>query len=313
MIQFLIRFFIKNYESVDQPSVREHYGILSGVLGLICNLLLFFIKLTIGLLMNSIAILSDAFNNFTDMGASLVILVGAKMSNKRADKEHPYGHGRYEYIASLVIAFIILLVGLELFKSAFSKILTPEPVAFKWSLIIILIASIAVKLWMFSYNRYIGKKIDSSVNRATAVDSLNDVVATSAVIFSAVVGNYVDFPIDGIAGVIVSVMIVKTGYDVAKDTVNLLLGTSPSQETVDRITTLILENNHIGGLHDLKVHDYGPGRKIASVHVEISEQMNLIEAHHEIDLLEQKILSEMGIDIVIHVDPVSNSGMSPIL
>lgn len=312
MIKLFIKLWVPNYENVHDPSVREQYGVLSGVIGLLCNLLLFGLKLIIGLAMNSIAILSDAFNNLTDMGSSLITLIGAKLSNKTADEEHPYGHGRYEYIASLIIAFIILLVGVELLKSAFGKIINPEVVEFKWTLIIILAVSTLVKVWMFSYNRYIGKKIDSKVNLATATDSLNDVLATGAVILSAVIGFYFDFPIDGFAGLVVSILILKTGFDVAKDTVNVLLGMSPNGETVARIHEIILEDGYVGGIHDLKVHDYGPGRKIASVHVEVSDQTNLIQAHHEIDKIERRILSEMGIDIVIHVDPVSNGGMSPI-
>ena len=304
MIHFLIKIFIKDYKNTEDKSVRESYGVFSGVLGIICNLFLFGVKLTIGLIMNSIAITSDAFNNLSDTGSSLITILSAKLSNRVPDDEHPFGHGRFEYISSLIIAFIIILVGFELLKSSFDKILNPEKVDFSWILIVILSVSILVKVWMYFYNRYISNAIGSKVNQAAAYDSLNDVVATSAVILTTIVGKFIDFPIDGIAGLIVSALIMYTGYGVAKDTVNVLLGMSPSAETVDRINSQILECDFIEGVHDLKVHDYGPGRTIASVHVEMSDSISIVKAHTEIDKVEKRILKELGIDIVIHVDPM---------
>lgn len=312
MIRFLIKKFVKDYKNTEDKSVRESYGVLSGVLGIICNLFLFGVKLTIGLLMNSIAITSDAFNNLSDTGSSMITILGAKLSNRVPDEEHPFGHGRFEYISSLIIAFIIILVGFELLKSSFDKILNPEKVEFNWILIVILSVSILIKVWMYLYNRYIGKAIGSKVNQAAASDSLNDVVATSAVILTTIVGKFIDFPIDGIAGLIVSVLIMYTGYGVAKDTVNVLLGMSPSSETVDKIHDQILECDYIEGVHDLKVHDYGPGRTIASVHVEMSDTISIVKAHTEIDRVEKRILKELGIDIVIHVDPMPDGYTVPI-
>ncbi|MCD4714352.1 MAG: cation diffusion facilitator family transporter [Clostridiales bacterium] len=312
MIRFLIKKFVKDYKNTNDKSVRESYGVFSGVLGIICNLFLFGVKLAIGLIMNSIAITSDAFNNLSDTGSSMITILGAKLSNRVPDEEHPFGHGRFEYISSLIIAFIIILVGFELLKSSFDKILNPEKVEFSWILIVILSVSILVKVWMYFYNRYIGNAIGSKVNQAAAYDSLNDVVATSAVILTTIVGKFIDFPIDGIAGLIVSMLIMYTGYGVAKDTVNVLLGMSPSAETVDKINSQILECDFIEGVHDLKVHDYGPGRTIASVHVEMSDRISIVKAHTEIDKVEKRILNDLGIDIVIHVDPMPDGYTDPI-
>ncbi|HAS73298.1 MAG TPA: cation transporter [Clostridiales bacterium UBA8960] len=312
MIKFIIRHFIKNHQDVENHDVRERYGILSGTLGIICNVILFVVKMIIGLLMNSIAITTDAFNNLSDTGSSLVAIIGAKLSRRDADQEHPFGHGRFEYIASLIISFIIMLVGIELLRTSFSKILNPEPVVFNVVLMAILILSVLVKIWMFSYNRYIGNLINSNVNRATASDSLNDVVATSAVIITTIVGKYFDFPLDGIAGVIVSLLIIYTGFNIAKETVNLLLGMSPSEELVIKIHEIIDGNPYIVGSHDLKVHDYGPGRSIASIHAELSDQTNIVKAHNIIDGLEKKVLRELGVDIVIHVDPIGEDEVGPI-
>ena len=312
MIKIIIKKFVKNYEKVEDSSVRESYGILAGVIGVVCNIFLFAVKLIIGLTMNSIAITSDAFNNLSDTGSSLVAIIGAKLSGRDADQEHPFGHGRFEYIASLIISFIIVLVGFELLKSSFDKILHPEALSFSLILMVILILSVFIKVWMYSYNRYIGKVINSSVNRANASDSLNDVIATSAVIITTILGRFVNFPLDGIAGVIVSLLIMYTGYGVAKDTVNVLLGMSPSEELVARIHEIIDSNEHIVGSHDLKVHDYGPGRTIASIHTELSDQIDIVKAHTIIDALEKLIMAELCIDIVIHVDPIGEGQVGPI-
>ncbi len=312
MIKIIIKKYIKNYEKVEDSSVRESYGILAGVIGVVCNIFLFAVKLIIGLTMNSIAITSDAFNNLSDTGSSLVAIIGAKLSGRDADQEHPFGHGRFEYIASLIISFIIVLVGFELLKSSFDKILHPEALSFNLILMVILILSVFIKVWMYSYNRYIGKVINSSVNRANASDSLNDVIATSAVIITTILGRFVNFPLDGIAGVIVSLLIMYTGYGVAKDTVNVLLGMSPSEELVARIHEIIDSNEHIVGSHDLKVHDYGPGRTIASIHTELSDQIDIVKAHTIIDALEKLIMAELCIDIVIHVDPIGEGQVGPI-
>lgn len=304
MIKIIIKKFIKKHQNVNDKFVRESYGILAGVLGVICNLLLFILKLFIGLFINSIAVISDAFNNLTDLGSSLISIISAKLSNRPPDLKHPYGHGRFEYISSLVVSFIILSVGLQLLRSSFNKILNPEEVLFSPILIMVLILSVSVKLWMFSYNKYISNTINSSVNKATARDSLNDAIATSAVIATTVIGNFIDFPIDGLVGVLISFLILYTGFSIAKDTVDLLLGSSPEPELVDTIKSLVMEGKYIVGTHDLKVHDYGPGRVIASIHAEVPDNVNLVEVHSVIDELEERTVDELGINIVIHMDPI---------
>ncbi len=305
MIKLIIKKFIKNYNDVEDKDVRESYGVLSGILGILCNLFLFGLKLSIGMVLNSIAIISDAFNNLSDMGTSVIAIFGVKMSNSLPDEEHPFGHGRIEYISSLIVSFIIIMVGIELFKVSINKIINPEKVIFNLMLILILVLSILVKIWMFSYNNYIGNKINSGINKATAVDSLNDVVATFAVIISMFVQNIVNAPIDGFVGVLVSLLIIYTGFNISKDTVNVLLGQSPSEETVEKICSFIDYNENIVGIHDLRIHDYGPGRSIASVHVNILDSLELVYAHSIVDKIEKNIMNEMGIDIVIHIDPVT--------
>lgn len=304
MIKFLIRKFIKNSENVNDRDVREAYGVLSGVLGIICNVFLFVTKLIIGMFINSIAVISDAFNNLSDMGTSVITIFGAKLSNRPPDKEHPHGHGRYEYIASLIVSFVIFAVGFKLLSSSFDKILKPQKVLLNTLSISILVISVLVKVWMFSYNKYIGKAINSSVNRATAFDSLNDVYATSAVIVGTVIGTFVSLPIDGIMGIVISGLIMYTGFKTAKDSVDLLLGVLPDPELIVKINEMVLSCKSIKGTHDLKIHDYGPGRITASIHAEVSDNENIVDIHTEIDKIELKVKEELGIDMVIHMDPV---------
>jgi cation diffusion facilitator family transporter len=304
LIKFLIRKFIKNSENVNDRDVREAYGVLSGVLGIICNVFLFVTKLIIGMFINSIAVISDAFNNLSDMGTSVITIFGAKLSNRPPDKEHPHGHGRYEYIASLIVSFVIFAVGFKLLSSSFDKILKPQKVLLNTLSISILVISVLVKVWMFSYNKYIGKVINSSVNRATAFDSLNDVYATSAVIVGTVIGTFVSLPIDGIMGIVISGLIMYTGFKTAKDSVDLLLGVLPDPEIIGKINEMVLSCKSIKGIHDLKIHDYGPGRITASIHAEVSDNENIVDIHTEIDKIELKVKEELGIDMVIHMDPV---------
>ncbi len=304
MIRLIIKKFINNSENVNDKDVREAYGVLSGVLGIICNMLLFTIKLILGFVINSIAVISDAFNNLSDLGTSVIAIFGAKLSNRPPDKEHPHGHGRYEYIATLVVSFVIFAVGLKLLGSSFDKILKPQKVTFNIISMIILSISVLLKVWMFSYNKYIGKVINSSVNRAAASDSLNDVYATAGVIIGTLIGRFVAFPVDGVMGLIISGLIMYTGFNTAKDSVNLLLGALPDPQVIERINELVLSGKNIKGAHDLKVHDYGPGRITASIHAEVSDDANIVDIHSEIDNIELKVKEELGIDMVIHVDPV---------
>lgn len=290
---------------MTNSKVRESYVVLSGILGIGCNFILFTVKMFIGLSINSIAIISDAFNNITDLGSSLISILGAKFSNNPPDEGHPYGHGRLEYIASMVIAFIIFSVGYELLRSSYQRLFSYERVVFDTSTLLVLILAVAVKLWMYSYNIYISKQIKSGLNRASAYDSINDAGATSLVIVAMVIGRYVNWPIDGVAGIIISLLILYSGFDIARDTVNLLIGSAPDQEMVVRINQIICSGNHIVGCHDLKIHDYGPNRVIASIHAEVPDHLNIVEAHSSIDTLENEITNELDVDIVIHMDPIS--------
>ncbi len=306
MIKILLKIFVKNYDETDNPKVRECYSVLAGVLGIICNCLLFAIKLVIGGAMGSIAIISDAFNNLSDIGSSAVSIIGAKLSNMRPDKEHPFGHGRFEYISSLIVSFIIMLVGFELLKSSFVKIFKPEAVSFSVPMVIILALSVSVKVWMYLYNSFLGKKIDSGILAAAARDSLNDVISTSAVILTTIAGNFVNFkPLDGIVGTAVSLMIMYSGFQIAKDTIGLLLGTPPDPALVKALEKHITSAEGIVGIHDLIVHDYGPGRMFASVHAEVPDDDDVVKIHETIDRLEQEIRRELDVETVIHMDPIT--------
>ena len=305
MIRFLIRKFVPNYAEIHNSEVRKRYGMLGGILGIICNFLLFSIKLFVGMSINSIAVISDAFNNLSDTGASVISLAGSKLSSRSPDIGHPYGHGRAEYISSLLVSILIILFGLELLGSSVGKIVNMEEVSVNLLTVAWLMLSILIKIWMWSYNRYMGRKINSTVLLASAKDSLNDVLATGAVILSALTAPFVKFPLDGIMGVVVSGLILWTGYSVARDTIDKLLGQQPDVGLIRLIEEAVLDNDMVLGVHDLMIHDYGPDRTIASVHAEVPCNLSLVEVHDVIDATEKKILSELNVDIVIHMDPVS--------
>ena len=305
MIKLIIKKFIPDSENIKNPKIREKYGVLGGVLGIILNTLLFFLKLIIGFISGSIAIISDSFNNLSDSGSSVVALLGAKLSNKKPDSDHPFGHGRFEYVSSLIVGFITLLLGFELLKSSSGKILNPEPTLLTPVMLTILALSALVKLWMYSYNTYLGKKISSSVLIATAKDSLSDFIATLAIVIASFLSSFFKLPVlDGIIGVIVSALIMKTGFLVSLDTIGVLLGKPPEKELVESLRKTILEGEGIIGVHDLVVHDYGPGRAFASVHAEVPHNYDMIKVHEIIDEIEHKINEETGILMVIHMDPV---------
>ncbi|MBO5734338.1 MAG: cation transporter [Clostridia bacterium] len=304
LIRFLTKSFIKDAENITAPSVRSAYGVFGGILGIICNIVLFVLKLTIGTLVNSIAIVSDAFNNLSDMGSSIVAMIGAKLSNQRPDEEHPFGHGRFEYISSLIVSFIIITMGFELVKSSFHKILNPVRPEFNIMLLTILGVSVLIKLWMFFAVKFLGKKINSDVLLATSSDSLNDAIATTVILLSVVLCNFLPPVIDGIAGTAVAIMICISGIKLAWETIGTLLGTSPDPIVAEKIAEIILSDNEILGIHDLIVHDYGPGRTLASVHAEVSCEKSAIMLHEIIDALEMRIMEELGIETVIHTDPI---------
>jgi len=305
MIKILIKKFVKDYENVTDKNVREKYGVLSGTLGIFCNLFLFLVKLVIGLIMNSIAIISDAVNNLSDMATSVVTIISSKMSNRMPDREHPYGHGRIEYISSMIVSFIIVLVGFELLKTSVGKILNPEELQFNWGLVIILASSILVKIWMYSYNKYIGNKINSSVMTTSAVDSLNDSISTSVVIISTILSRFTTLPVDGIMGVLVSGLIIYTGINVAREIMGRLIGEPPSKELEKSITDLVMSSEKVVGVHDFMGHDYGPGAVVASLHAEVPDDVNIVEIHEIIDDLENEVFENLGVLLVIHMDPIS--------
>lgn len=304
LIKLLCKYFIKDYQNVKNPSVRTAYGIFGGILGIVCNIILFILKTLIGSYIGSIAIISDAFNNLSDIGSSTVTLIGAKLSNQRPDKEHPFGHGRIEYICSLIVSFIIISVGIELVQSSFHKILSPVAPTYDIIILGILAISILLKLWMFFAMRFLGNCIDSDTLRAASKDSISDAIATGAVILSVILCQFLPPVVDGIAGMIVAILICITGIRVAWDTINTLLGGSPDPTLAKAISNILLSNEEILGIHDLIVHDYGPGRTLASVHAEVSSEKSAIFLHEIIDMLEVKILDETGVETVIHTDPI---------
>ena len=305
MTQLLLRIFVKDYQQTKDPQVRQRYGLLSGITGIILNLLLSGGKFLAGTLSGSISITADAFNNLTDAGSSVVTLVGFRLAGQKADDDHPFGHGRMEYLAGLLISVIILLVGFELGKSSIEQIFHPEPVVFSWVSVGVLIASIAVKLWMSLFNRNLSKRIDSAAMAATAADSLSDVAATSAVLLGTVVGTLTDLSIDGWVGLLVSIFILRAGLGAAKDTIDPLLGKSADPELVREIEKTVLSHREVVGIHDLVIHDYGPGRAMMSFHAEVPMDANILEAHDIIDHVERELMEKYHILTSIHMDPIA--------
>ena len=304
MTEWLVRRFVKNYQESDDPKVRMAYGKFAGVVGIICNVLLCLGKGVAGLVSGSVSIVADAVNNLSDASSNIISLLGFKLAGKPADSGHPYGHGRYEYLSGLLVAVLIVVIGVELVKSSVEKIANPEPTDFSWVVVGILIASILVKLWMALFNRTIGQRIGSTTLEATAIDSRNDVVTTAAVLAALLVSHYTDFELDGWAGLVVGAFIVWSGIGLVRDTVNPLLGTAPSPELVEHIRSKIMGYPGVLGTHDLMVHDYGPGRQFASVHVEMAAEADVLASHDVIDNIEQDFLREDGLVMTIHFDPI---------
>lgn len=305
MTSLLLRWFIRDPDD-GSPKVRAAYGRLSGVVGLACNLLLFGIKLTVGLLSGSISIIADAFNNLSDMGSSLVTMLGFKLASRPADEKHPYGHGRLEYMTGFIVSVLIVLVGFELFRTSIGKIISPEAMDVTLWTIAALVASILVKLWMFLFNRKIGKTIASAAILATARDSLNDAISTSAVLVATLVYRFTAVNVDGVAALLVSGFILYGGFMSAVDTINPLLGTPPSKEFVDDLRQRVMSYELFTGVHDLIVHDYGPGRRFASIHIEVPADVDVLRCHEEIDRCEREVGEALGILLVAHMDPVED-------
>jgi len=308
MIQFLARRFIRDCDNVEDPAVRRAYGALCGCVGIGLNVLLFLGKLLAGLATGSVAVTADAVNNLSDAGSSVVTLLGFKLAAQAPDQDHPFGHGRLEYISGLVVSMVILLMGAELGKTSLEKILHPEPVDFSPLAAGILCASILVKLYMVLYNRRIGRRIQSAAMAATAADSLSDCLATATVLLGALAGHFWNLQIDGWCGAAVALFILWSGFGAARETVNPLLGQPPSPEFVARIRDLVRAQPGIIGIHDLIVHDYGPGRRILSLHAEVPASGDILELHDVVDALERQLNEELGCLATIHMDPVVNDG-----
>ena len=303
MITLLARLFLKP-DGKSEADLRKAYGVLCGAAGIGLNILLFLGKFFAGTLAGSIAITADAFNNLSDAGSSFVTMLGFQLAGQKPDSDHPFGHGRIEYLSGLGVSLLILLMGFELAKSSIAKIIHPEPVEFDLLVLAILAVSIAVKLYMFFYNHRLGKKLNSSAMLATATDSLSDSVATTAVLVATLVGHFSGLMIDGWAGILVALFILWSGFNAAKDTINPLLGTPPTHEFVEEIKTLVMAHPAIIGIHDLIVHDYGPGRVMISLHAEVSAAGNVLDIHDEIDNVEKELQEKLGCHAVIHMDPV---------
>lgn len=305
MIGLLSRLFIKNRDDYTNAAVRGAYGVLCGLTGIFLNLVLFALKFFAGILSGSVAVTADAFNNLSDAGSSVVTLIGFRLAAQKPDKEHPFGHGRFEYISGLIVSLIILLMGVELAKTSFDKILHPSEIEVSLPTLGILLVSIAVKMYMSFYNRSIGKKIDSAAMKATAADSLSDVLSTAAVIFSMIITQWTNVVVDGWCGLAVALFILYTGYGAARDTISPLLGQPPTKEFVDAIRDIVMSYPEVKGIHDLMVHDYGPGRVMVSLHAEVDEHADMLETHDVIDNIEKFISEKMGCSAVIHMDPIA--------
>lgn len=304
MFSLIAKKVIKNYKDTTHPDVREKYGILCSILSIFCNGFMVVFKLLFGFITNSVAIQADGFNNLSDMGSNLATLFGFKMAGKHPDSDHPYGHGRYEYITGLIIAFLILLVAFSSLQESVMKIINPEKLNFQVGAVIVLMISILMKLWMASFNKSAGQLIESTSLKAAAQDSLNDVLTTFATLISLCFALFTDLPVDGVIGAIVSLFVLKSGIDIFRDTVDPLLGQAPDKELVDEIYKYVMSFDKVIGIHDFMMHDYGPGRKYMTFHAEVDSRENIMEIHDEIDLIERELLEKFNILTTIHMDPI---------
>ena len=304
MTEFLVRRFVKNYEHTETVAVRTAYGVLASMVGIFCNVFLFLVKGAIGIVLHSISVTADAFNNLSDAGSSIIGLVGVKMAEKPADEEHPFGHGRIEYIAALIVAFIVLEVGFTFLKDAIGKIRQPEILKFNTVSVVILMFSIGVKIWLAFFNRKLGKKINSKVMMATAADAMGGVGTTTATILSVLFFRVTGINIDGFVGIGVALVVMWAGVGIAKDTLEPLIGEAVPQETCDEITKFVESYDGIVGTHDLLVHNYGPGRSMASIHAEVPNDVNIEVSHEVIDKIERDARKYLGTYLLIHMDPI---------
>ena len=304
MTEFLIKHFIKDYKEVEKVSVRTAYGVLASIVGIFCNVFLFAVKFVVGFILNSVSVTADAFNNLSDAGSSIISFVGVKMAEKPADRDHPFGHGRIEYIAALVVSFLVLEVGFTFLKDSIGKIRTPEALNFQTVSVAILIVSIAVKLWLGLFNRKLGERINSKVMMAVFTDSMGDVITTGATILSLIFFRLTGINIDGIVGVGVALVVMWAGVGIARDTLEPLIGEAIDPEVYKEIKSFVESYDGIEGTHDLLVHNYGPGRSMASIHAEVPNDVDIEQSHEIIDRIEREAAKKLGIFLVIHMDPV---------
>ncbi len=304
MTEFLVKHFIKDHRDVEKISVRTAYGVLASVVGIFCNVFLFIVKIVVGLALHSVSVMADAFNNLSDAGSSIISFVGVKMAEKPADKDHPFGHGRIEYISALIVSFLVLEVGFTFLKDSFRKIWTPEELNFQMISVVILLLSVAVKLWLGLFNRKLGKKINSKVMMAVFTDSMGDVVTTGATIVSILFFGLTGINIDGFVGVGVALVVMWAGVGIARDTLEPLIGAAIDPDVYEQIKRFVESYDGIQGTHDLIVHNYGPGRSMASIHAEVPNDMDVERSHEIIDRIERDAAKQMGIFLVIHMDPV---------
>ena len=304
MTNFIIKMFIKDYENVNDPKVRESYGVTSSIVGLIANILLSVGKIVTGFLFNSISVMADGVNNVSDAASSVITLIGFKISGKPADKDHPFGHARVEYLTGLILGIAVLLVGVELIKSSFDKIMNPSITTFSLAMVIVLVLSILIKLWLSLFYNKLGSKIASSTIIASSTDSRNDVISTAVVLISLFISRATGFEIDGYVGVLVAIFILYSGYEILKDILNPLLGEMPDEDFVKSIEDKILTYDGILNIHDLVVHNYGPNRYFATVHAEVDAKEDIMKAHDLIDNIERDFARELNINLVIHLDPI---------
>ena len=302
--EFLIKKFIINYQNIEEEKTRNAYVYLASIVGILCNLILSIIKISVGFISGSVSITADGFNNLSDMASSIITMVGIKLANRLADKEHPFGHGRMEYLSALVVAFMVMLVGVQFVKTSFERILNPVAVSFEIIPFILLLISLLIKLWLSRFNKFMGLKINSTALKAASVDALGDVFTSSCVLISFLAAKFTTLPIDGYVGLIVSAAILYAGYSLIKDTISPLLGEAPDEELVKKIKQGVLSYDNIIGVHDLIIHNYGVGKCMASIHAEIPSNIDLVTIHEIIDSAEREISQKLNIYLVIHMDPM---------
>lgn len=307
MTAFLLRFFIPNYLDTTNGEVRKKYGILGGVVGIIANLILFTVKLLAGLSVNSIALMADAFNNLTDVASSVVTVFGFILAGKPADHEHPFGHGRLEYVAGLIVSFLVILIGYEFFKSSLERILHPSPVQFNLLVLILIILAILTKGWLAYLNRHLAQAINSPTLAATSFDSISDVISSSCVAISLIATIWTDFPLDGYIGLVVSAIILYAGFNLTKETISPLLGESAPSELADELVAKVCSYPGIIDVHDLVIHNYGPGQYMASIHAEVPATMEIMAMHELIDQVEREVARDLNLTLSIHMDPVNQN------